>query len=314
MSNEDLQLIEVKPGSRWPVGALRRTLKSPAWVVKFAALQQLNEYQLGGLLRLLFPEVDLIQALSMEAGEHSHSLQNYVVLLGYDAMVYEGVNLPDQDQPPSKEELLLAVMFEHLAVKVADDIAEAMDIVSNAMSSMPGKEGRLGMKTLLKQDRRTKKIGLAEMQVVHHHKPKNLVIFDTSGSMGENTVSRIASAVKALAVKADAYLAIVSYTTTVWGPGEFTVEAVLDQAEFGGTHYETLAPLFDQDWGTVVTIADYDSAWGASEPLRKAPGRIDLLLDISLVDKPTFLAECLAPLADEVRPLMVAKSSLNYKY
>lgn len=314
MSNEDLQLIEVKPGSRWPVGALRRTLKSPAWVVKFAALQDLNAVQLGALLRLLFPGVDIVQALGMEAGEHSHSLQSYVVQLGYDTQVYEGVDLPDRDQPPSKEELLLAQIFEHLAVKVAEDIVDAMDIVTNAMQSMPGKDGRLAMKTLLKQDRRTKKIGLAEMQVAHHHKPKNLVVFDTSGSMGEDTVGRIASAVKALAVKADAYLAIVSNTTTVWGPGEFTVEAVLDHAEFMGTHYETLAPLFDEDWGTVVTIADYDSAWGAKDALAKAPGRIEQLLDISLVDCPTFLAECLAQLADEVRPLMVAKSSLRYNY
>ena len=67
--------------------------------------------------------------------------------------------------------------------------------------------------------------------------------------------------VVALSWEADAHLAIVSNTCTHWFPGEYSVSAVLNAAEYGGTHYEELAPLFENyDWGVVITIADYDSS------------------------------------------------------
>ena len=30
----------------------------------------------------------------------------------------------------------------------------------------------------------------------------------------------------------------------------------MDAGQYGGTQYETLAPLLNQDWGVVVTIAE----------------------------------------------------------
>jgi hypothetical protein len=57
----------------------------------------------------------------------------------------------------------------------------------------------------------------------------------------------------------------------------------------------------------VVTIADYDSSWSAREEIKKeCTGKIELLLDISLVSRPTFLSEVVGQLATEVRPLLVA--------
>jgi hypothetical protein len=76
-----------------------------------------------------------------------------------------------------------------------------------------------------------------------------------------------------------------------------------------GTHYETLTPLMKRDWGTVITIADYDSSQSAKNHLRdNAFGRIGQVLDLSLVNRPTYLAECVGQFADKVTPLLVGSS------
>jgi hypothetical protein len=136
------------------------------------------------------------------------------------------------------------------------------------------------------------------------------VIFDVSGSMTESTVRAIAPEVVALSWKANASLAIVSDTCRVWDPGTFTVDDVLREAEYSGTHYETLLPLLRRDWGTVITIADYDSSQDAKTHLREnAFGKIGQVLDLSLVSRPTYLAECVGQFADKVTPLLVGSSS-----
>mgnify|MGYP003694702699 CR=1 FL=1 len=62
----------------------------------------------------------------------------------------------------------------------------------------------------------------------------------------------------------------------------YTVDGVLAEAEYGGTHYETLSKLLDKDWGVVVCIADYDSSLRAKEAIARCRGHIELVLDISL--------------------------------
>ena len=70
-----------------------------------------------------------------------------------------------------------------------------------------------------------------------------------------------------------------------------------------------LAPILDQDWDTVITIADYDSAMSSLEYLRdNCKGRIREVLDISLVNRPTFLAECVGLLANKVTPILIGNS------
>ena len=87
------------------------------------------------------------------------------------------------------------------------------------------------------------------------------------------------------------------------------MQDVLQNAEYGGTHYETLAPLFNQDWGVVIAIADYDSAWSANKWIREnSRGSIQKLLDLSLVSKPTFLSEVLGQLALEIEPILLSKN------
>ena len=118
--------------------------------------------------------------------------------------------------------------------------------------------------------------------------------------------SMFRSCVICAAYKANATLAIVSNNTYYWSPGEFTVGSVLSTAEFGGTRYETLIPLLQQDWEKVITIADYDSSPHAkSLILETSSGHIGEVLDMSLVDRPTYLAECVGQLAQSVRPFLI---------
>ena len=132
--------------------------------------------------------------------------------------------------------------------------------------------------------------------------------------MSQNTIRTIAGDVVALGMKADATLALVSSTARVWDPGTYGLDDVLHAAQYRGTHYETLAPLLNQPWGVVVTIADYDSSMDACRYLRdNAPmGSIEKLLDISLVGKPTYLAECVGQFAKVIEPLLVARNDLTY--
>ena len=138
-----------------------------------------------------------------------------------------------------------------------------------------------------------------------------LVVFDVSGSMSQSTVATIVDDVVGLAYEANAALAIVSNTCTYYAPGAYGTADVLRDAEYGGTHYEQLVPLFkDQDWDVVVSIADYDSSRAAADALRRCKGKIGQLFDVSLVSRSTYLAECLAPLANEVRPLLIARDGV----
>ena len=128
--------------------------------------------------------------------------------------------------------------------------------------------------------------------------------------MSETTVRAIVEDVVALGYKANAHLAIVSETATVWEPGNYGVQDVLKVAEYGGTYYEKLAPLFNKDWGTVITIADYDSSQDAYRYIgANCKGRIGQVLDLSLVNRPTYLAEVVGQLAHSVEPLLVGNTA-----
>src|SRR5690606_17979403 len=174
--------------------------------------------------------------------------------------------------------------------------------------SMPSKEGSMVFQTLMKVNRQRPSVGVYEAGIRHSITPDTLVILDVSGSMSEHTVKTLMPDVVAMSWKANAYLAIVSNSTYIWEPGTYNVSDVLDRAEYGGTRYETLAPLFERDWGNVITVADYDSAMSAKHHLAKQPGRIGKVFDLSLVNRPTFLAECVGQLADSVEPLLVAST------
>jgi hypothetical protein len=179
---------------------------------------------------------------------------------------------------------------------------------------MPGKAGEMVFESLRTMNARRPVLGDYKARVNHPRHRPNLVILDVSGSVTAETIKVLVGDVVALSWKADASLAIVSNTTTVWEPGEFSEEEVLRAAEYGGTHYETLAGLFDRDWGVVVTIADYDSSASAKTAIAQCRGNIEQVLDISLVSKPTYLAEVVGQLATDVRPLLIASKSVDFTY
>lgn len=329
---QQVELLEVKPGVSFSLASLKTMLPDTETVLFFAKVYKLNAQQLARVL-LKVRNTDVAQALFGKSSQHSHELQSYIIG-GYDhesgcstyydsdadcnctPQYYPGVVDPaqkgdvkfDEKAPPPQGEILPQV-WESLEVEIADSIAAVVEKLDGVLDRLPGKKGEMVFATLAKMNRVRPTIGQYQANVHHPQVTENLVILDVSGSMTEGTVRRIIDDVVALSYKANAHLAIVSNTATHWAPGTYDTDVVLKKAEYGGTQYEQLTPLLDQDWGTVITIADFDSSRSAFEFIRdNAKGRIGQVLDISLVNKPTFLAQCVGQLADEVRPILIADS------
>jgi len=276
----------------------------------FAKAYNLGYTKVTQLVRLLF-QTDLISALTGEAGSHSQELQDYVIGIVPDvekgALQY-GVFT---DTTTTHDTELLAQLWQAAEVEIAQSIADVANKLGGVLDRLPSKYGTMTFQHLRKLNAQRNSIGTYGPQIQHQRIAPRLVVLDVSGSMSEQTVRRIVDEVVGLAYQANASLAIVSEHAFLWAPGEYTTAAVLSAAEYGGTRYETLAPIFDEDWETVITIADYDSAWTAQDYIAThAKGRVHQVLDISLVDRPTFLAECIGRIADEVKPLLVGKTSM----
>lgn len=301
---DELELFELDETRKISVGALRRLIPDPGVAVFFGKVYKLNAAKLGELLSLLF-STTVVAALT--EGCHSLELQDYIVE-EYLIDDVERVQWVGEDPPVvTTDGEVLPHLWEESLVEVAHSIQEVAETVVNTLGKFPSKQGRMVFSHLMKLNRQRQTLGAYEAMISHQRAAENLVVLDVSGSMSERTISEILGDVVALAWNANASLAIVSNNTFYWEPGSFSVESVLGQAEYAGTYYETLAPLFNQDWDSVITIADYDSSLSAKEYLsRSCSGRINKLYDISLVNRPTFLAECLGQFANEVKPLLVA--------
>lgn len=307
MVRSQLEILEVKPGLKFPKQLLIDALPDVETTLFFGKLYKLNTQQLTTLMNTLHSST-VLDALLNEGGHHSMDLQDYIVDLGYEYLIEEGQIVLGATQPKGE---ILPEVWESLQIEVAASIQKVAETLTDVVAHLPGKQGEMLFKSMAVMNKRRPTIGSFNAFIKHQRHARNLVILDVSGSMSETTVKTIIDDVVALSWQADACLAIVSNTTTWWEPGSFNSEAVLKQAQFGGTHYETLAQLLDQDWGVVVTIADYDSSASAREAIAKCSGSIELLLDISLVPQPTFLAECVGQLAKEVRPLLIAEHGTN---
>lgn len=283
---------------------LRDWLPDTEAALWFAKLFKLSYSKTSELLSLLFKS-SVMDALM--AGDHSLELQSwldeFVPEHVWDAM--EECDKPAfVDQPAPGE--VLPELWKSAQIEIARSIQEVGDKLANTLAMLPSKEGRMTFESLAKFNRQRPSIGQYVAHIQHQAVPDVLVILDVSGSMTESTIRTIVGDVVDLAWQANAHLAIVSNSCFHWEPGSFTVEDVLAKAEYGGTMYGQLAPLFEKDWGTVITIADYDSYGVAKKTIAAQPGRVGEVLDISLVDKPTFLAECVGTRADKVTPLMIA--------
>ena len=300
-----MTLFEVKPGVYLSAGTLRRHLPTVELALFFAKVYQLDYTKLGQLLRMLF-DTPVVQALT--EGSHSVELQDYLVETVPFEILIEMQQFTNEPVPASE---ILVQLWKSLEVEVAKSIQEVANKLAGTLHLLPSKEGDMLFASMAKINRLRPTVGVYSAHIQHAPVPEVLVVLDVSGSMTEDTIEAIIGDVVAMSYNANASLAVVSNSAFLWAPGGYSVKDVLAKAEYGGTHYEQLKPLFDQSWGTVITIADYDSSPSAKKALANCKGHIGQVLDISLVSRTTFLAECVGQLADEVRPLMLAQGIIN---
>lgn len=302
---DSLDLVEIKVGLKFSRAVLQEILPDVETVLFFGKVYELDAKQLSNLL-VQVVNTPLAQALTQ--GNHSTELQTYLV----DIMAQGGFssNAATFKKTPPKGEIL-PELWKSLEVEVAQSIKDVAKKLEHVVGLMPGKQGSMLFSSMMKLNVKRPTIGDYRAKIHHAPAKPNLVILDVSGSMTEGTIRTIVDDVVALSYAANAHMAIVSFTTTVWEPGGYNSDDILAKAEFGGTHYETLAPLFDKDWGVVVSVADYDSARDAQHVIAARPGRIDQVVDVSLVNKPTFLAECIGVIAGNVRPVLIAQDNLT---
>ena len=305
----DLNLFEVSPGKKFSKGVLRRLLPDTETMFFFAKAYALDYNQVSALTRMLFGERSLIDELTR--GDHSTELQDYVLDL---ANYIPEHRKPETISPTFGDEIIpegeiLPQLWESLQITVAESIADVAKKLEGTLEVLArSQQGRMVFSHMAKVNARRPRgpLGSFGPRVVHPAWGENLVILDVSGSMTSHTVQTIADDVVALSYKANAHFAIVSNSCFYWAPGTYSTKDILNKAEYGSTHYDQLVQLFNRDWTTVTTIADYDSYKDSKAVFRQhATGRVGEVLDISLVNRPTYLAECIGVVADKVTPLLI---------
>jgi hypothetical protein len=311
MNKQALTIVQLRPDLQFPMAMLKTMLPDVETALFFAQIYRLNADELGTLLSQLFHS-PVIEALTGEGGLHSDMLQDYLVDIGYQPYIQAGDIVFGEKQPQGE---ILPELWEANKVEIAKSIQQVAEKLKDVVAKLPGKHGEMIFRSMQVMNSKRPTIGDHKAHVHHAPQLPNLVILDVSGSMSERTIKTIVEDVVALSWEANAHLAIVSNTCTHWRPGEYSIMAVLNAAEYGGTHYEELAPLFkDMDWGVVITIADYDSSYSAKPVIAATNGTIDTVLDISLVSQPTFLAEVVGQKAQDVRPLLIAAPHTDLTY
>lgn len=301
-------LFEFKPGKHISIDALRTLLPDTETALFFCKAYDLDYRQVSELLARVFNTSNVIATLC--AGNHSLDLQDYLIDMvpdHIDTTSFGGTITYDPALAPPHE--VLPQLWAMAEVEVAQSIKAVAAKLGDTLAALPGKQGQMVFGHMARMNKQRPVVGTFNAQIKHATQVDNLVILDVSGSMNEQTVRAILDDVVALAWQANAHLAIVSNTAHHWEPGSYNADLVLEKAEFGGTHYEQLMPLMHRDWGTVVTIADFDSGAQVRSKFKTVPrGRIGTVLDISLVNQPTYLSQCLGEIADEVRPLLIGSS------
>jgi hypothetical protein len=302
-------------GVSFPTKFLQDSITDVETAMFVAKVYGLDPQDTASLLRLTCPG-PVVHALTDEALLHSMDLQDYLVEEFQDAngdWYYPDLEFFDGEPGVAKpvDAELLPEVWQSMELVIAESIEKVAETIKDTIGHMPGKTGEMVFKSLAKVNKQRPTIGQYTAGIKHNPVGDVLVVFDVSGSMSEHTVRTIVDDVVGLAYEANASLAIVSNTCTYWEPGGFSTQEVLDAAEYMGTHYETLFPLFDdRNWDIVITIADYDSAYSAKSVLARCQGTIGELFDVSLVNRSTYLAECLGQLAKEVKPLLIASNYL----
>ena len=269
----------------------------------FGKLMKLKKKEVWELLHELHGYNDVIDALTN--GSHSTELQPLVGSL-QDKYDLKAGDTTFTDKPLPAE--VLPDLWEASNIIIAEAIQEVADATHEVLSQADGLLGEMHFQTLMKFNRKTQRIGQFAPLIRRKQQGKALVIMDVSGSVSASTVKRIANDAVALAIKANAGFAVVSDNTFYWEPGTYTVQSILAASEYSGTNYLSMQELFQQDWAFVIGIADYDSYTEAKSVIANCRGNIGKYYDISLVNMPTYLGECIATRANEVELILVGNS------
>ena len=313
LSSGELQrsvtLFEYAPGKFVSHATLQRLLPDYKTALFFAKVFYLNWNRLSDLMRIVFPTKSIIEVLYGESSYHSHELQDFLVdIIPPYIQADHTLKIDETDDIPNTG--MLQALFEAATTQVAAKIAEIAQKLGDVLDRMPSKYGEMTFQTLQQFNVQRNAIGTFSPVVQHKRQAKNLVIFDVSGSVSCGTVQALVDEVVGFSYDINASLAIVSTNAFWWSPGYFDTNTVLNSAEYASTQYHMLAPVLNEDWDTVVTIADYDSSRSSKNYLRDhCTGHIGEVLDISLVDKPTYLAECVGQFADAVTIMSISDSS-----
>lgn len=302
----DLTVYDVKPGVKFPKSTLQALLPDIETTLFFGKAYDLDYRQLSDLVHTVHSS-DLLTEL--KRGDHSTQLQSYIV--GIVPPVEKG-NVSFSPAVAPKGEILPEV-WKSLEMVVAQSIKDVAAKLSNMVAHLPGKKGQMVLQSMMQMNRRRPTVGTYGATITRDRSQlPNLIIVDDSGSVTPQTVLAMLDDVIAMSFVANASLALVSNSTRFWEAGQFDRASVSPTIQGGGTHYETLAPLFkDKEWGTVVTIADYDSSYSAHEYFRNnvGSGSIHEVVDISLVNRPTYLAEVVGQIATKVTPVLIASTN-----
>lgn len=302
-------VFEIRPKLAFSKDFLHKTLKDVDTALFFAKVYKLDAQHTGALLRELFPSDPIIGMLT--DGDHSTELQDGDYYPDYDLDPVEVTEVHGIKVDPNRipDSVVLEQLWKLQEVTIATSIQDVADRLGSVLGGMPSDQGRMMFGQLAQFNAR--RSTMVDYRARVHHpltgkKKKVLVILDDSGSMSQETIKTIVHDVVALSYQANATLAQVSNSCRVHAPGTYTVEDVLAAAEYGGTNYATLAPLLDEDWDEVITIADYDSYQRCKTQLSQRKGKIGVVTDVSLVERTTYLSEVVGTRAKEVRPILIA--------
>ena len=301
------ELFEYVTGKYIAVYNLIEMIEDVEDALFFAAVNKMDHKKLTKLIGYIRPDLEsILQVLQAPEGTYSETLQEYIVETLDDIPDIAWTLEKSQAFAGPPKPQLLDKVWELAEVGIAPSIQKVADTLRDLVANLPGKKGRMVYQHMRKINRNRPTIGTYEAGITRGKVEKNLILLDVSGSMTESAVKALIDDVVALGWTANATMAIVSNHTFAWNPGTYSSQGVLEKAEFGGTRYETLKELFQDSWDTVITIADYDSSESAARIIAQCPGRVGQVLDLSLVSRPSFMAQTVGQLSDKpVKPLLI---------
>lgn len=314
--------VELKPGVQfdrvWLREALSLTDDEAAalgvskydGMILFGQLYKLNAQQLMHLAQIVYGGENFVDMLT--SGDHSYTLQSYTEHIAGELDVEQTITFSEEKTVPERDSLLTELFAAH-QVGITSLVVEIADKFSKFLNTLPGHESKLEVMRLNKVNRRTGLPVSQRARIEYSNLLPNLLIIDVSSSQGSALIASIVDNCIDLAVKYDMHLGIVSHIAEWYVPGTYDRDAVMNSPCMnGGTSYKALADIgvASENWGTVVTVADFDGQQYDRDAWHKAGGSVDHVVDISTVTKQSWLSEVVAVQSpNDVQQLVVAPAT-----